>query len=209
MTETEWNSCREPDAMLEYLRTCAKLSNRKLRLFAAACCRRAWHLFPDPDALRAIEAVELRVDGDIDDEAYHQATRLSQRHPCVSTLLIDEPYFSQEVWFDTATLGMDASGGGDVAWAAELEVHCGLVREVFGNPFQPTYVHSARLKANKGRARQLAREVYDHRAFDHMGELARALEAARCFDAPLLKHLRSPGPHVRGCWALDVVLGKA
>jgi hypothetical protein len=39
--------------------------------------------------------------------------------------------------------------------------------------------------------------------------LADALEDAGCTDAELLVHLRSPGPHVRGCWGLDLVLGKA
>jgi hypothetical protein len=39
--------------------------------------------------------------------------------------------------------------------------------------------------------------------------LADALEDAGCTDAELLGHLRSPGPHVRGCWAVDLVLGKS
>jgi hypothetical protein len=38
--------------------------------------------------------------------------------------------------------------------------------------------------------------------------LADALEEAGCNDAEILTHLRSPGPHVRGCWALDLILGK-
>ena len=39
--------------------------------------------------------------------------------------------------------------------------------------------------------------------------LSDALEEVGCTDTALLSHLRSPGPHVRGCWALDLVLGKS
>jgi predicted DNA-binding WGR domain protein len=39
--------------------------------------------------------------------------------------------------------------------------------------------------------------------------LADALEEAGCTDAGLLEHLRGPGPHVRGCWAVDLLLGKS
>ena len=38
--------------------------------------------------------------------------------------------------------------------------------------------------------------------------LADALEDAGCTDADLLGHLRGPGPHVRGCWAVDLILAK-
>jgi hypothetical protein len=42
---------------------------------------------------------------------------------------------------------------------------------------------------------------------DRLAVLADALEDAGCADPDLLAHLRGPGPHVRGCWALDLVLG--
>ena len=54
----------------------------------------------------------------------------------------------------------------------------------------------------------LARSVYDDRRFDELPILADALEEAGCTDPALLEHLRRPGPHVRGCWALDLVLNK-
>jgi hypothetical protein len=56
---------------------------------------------------------------------------------------------------------------------------------------------------------KLARSIYDTRDFDRLAVLADALEDAGCTDAELLGHLRGPGPHVRGCWALDKVLGKS
>jgi hypothetical protein len=54
----------------------------------------------------------------------------------------------------------------------------------------------------------LARTIYAERTFDHLPILADALEDAGCTEADLLSHLRSPGPHVRGCWSLDLVLGR-
>ena len=55
---------------------------------------------------------------------------------------------------------------------------------------------------------KLARTIYDDRRFDLLPILADALEEAGCGDAEILAHCRGPGPHVRGCWAVDLVLGK-
>jgi hypothetical protein len=60
----------------------------------------------------------------------------------------------------------------------------------------------------------LAQAAYDHRTLPSgldrttLAVLADALEEAGCTDPDLLIHLRGPGPHVRGCWALDLLLGK-
>ena len=50
--------------------------------------------------------------------------------------------------------------------------------------------------------------IYADRSFDHLPILAAALEVAGCADAAVLAYLRGPGPHVRGCWAVDLLLGK-
>ena len=65
------------------------------------------------------------------------------------------------------------------------------------------------LSWNGGTVAGLARSVYDERRFADLPILADALEEAGCDNAELLTHLRGPGPHVRGCWALDLLLGKA
>jgi hypothetical protein len=49
---------------------------------------------------------------------------------------------------------------------------------------------------------------HDNRSFDRPPLLADALKDAACTNAELLRHLRRPGPHFRGCWALDLVLAK-
>ena len=59
-----------------------------------------------------------------------------------------------------------------------------------------------------GIVQRLAQAIHEDRAFDRLPILGDALEDAGCLDAELLSHLRSPGPHVRGCWAVDLILGK-
>jgi hypothetical protein len=56
--------------------------------------------------------------------------------------------------------------------------------------------------------RQLAQAIYDDRAFDRLPILADALEDAGCDNADILNHCRQPGEHVRGCWVVDLLLGK-
>jgi hypothetical protein len=80
-----------------------------------------------------------------------------------------------------------------------------LLRCIFGNPFRCT-AFDPRLRTETAVA--LATGIYADRAFDRLPILADALEDAGCDAVELLAHLRGPGPHVRGCWAVDLVLGK-
>jgi hypothetical protein len=80
-----------------------------------------------------------------------------------------------------------------------------LVRDIFDNPFRPVAFDPAwRSEA----AVSLATGIYADRAFDRMPILADALEEAGCDHPDVLAHCRGPGPHVRGCWVVDLVLGK-
>jgi hypothetical protein len=65
------------------------------------------------------------------------------------------------------------------------------------------------LRRQGGTVVTLAKAIYDEDAFDRLPILADALEDAGCDEAELLRHLRGPGPHVRGCFALDLVPGKS
>jgi len=83
-----------------------------------------------------------------------------------------------------------------------------LLRDIFGNPFRGASVDSHWLVWNDGTVPRLAQAIYDERAFDRLSILADALEEAGCTDADILNHCRQPGEHVRGCWVVDLLLGK-
>jgi hypothetical protein len=91
------------------------------------------------------------------------------------------------------------------ACPSEEREQCRLLRCIFGNPFRRAAIGAGWRTAT---VLALARSIYADRAFDQLPILADALEDTGCTDADLLGHLRGPGPHVRGCWALDLLLGK-
>src|SRR5207302_11255992 len=72
----------------------------------------------------------------------------------------------------------------------------------------PPAVHPAWLGWNGGTVLHLAQAIYDERSFDRLPVLADALEEAGSDNEELLSHCRGLGPHARGCWVLDVLLGK-
>jgi hypothetical protein len=85
-----------------------------------------------------------------------------------------------------------------------------LLRDILPYPFRPPVVD---LSWRTGPVASLARAAYDEREAGtghldnaRLAVLSDALEEAGCADEALLSHLRSPGPHVRGCWALDLIL---
>jgi hypothetical protein len=87
----------------------------------------------------------------------------------------------------------------------EADAQRELIRDVFGNPFQPApAVENAWLAWNHGIIDKMARVIYDERAFDRMPILADALEEAGCTDAAILGHCRR-GLHTRGCWLIDLM----
>jgi hypothetical protein len=80
-----------------------------------------------------------------------------------------------------------------------------LAHDIFGNPFRPAAFDPRwRTPDTVG----LARAIYEDRAFERMPLLADALMDAGCADEQVLGHCRGDGPHVRGCWVVDLVLGK-
>jgi hypothetical protein len=81
-----------------------------------------------------------------------------------------------------------------------------LLREIFGNPFRPVVLDPTWLAWGGGTAARLAVTAYAENAFDRLPVLADALEEAGCTALQILEHLRRPGPHVRGCWAVDHLL---
>ena len=204
MTEQDWLACTDPAGVFDHLR--GRASDRKLRLLACACVRRLWPLVYDERGRQAVAAVEQFSDGDMTAEG------LSLARQAALKALADSP----ESWPTARPLAeaVLALTDADVMKAARAGVallqltHRHFFHEVFGNPFRPVAVDPAWLAWGGGAVRRLAQGIYEERAFDDLPVLADALEEAGCDQPDLLAHLRGPGPHVRGCWAVDLLLGK-
>jgi hypothetical protein len=92
---------------------------------------------------------------------------------------------------------------------SEMMNQAALLRDMFGLlPFRPVTIDPAWLRWNWGTVPAIARRVYDERAFYDLPILADALTDAGCDNQEMIDHCRSEGPHVRGCWVLDLLLGK-
>ncbi len=80
-----------------------------------------------------------------------------------------------------------------------------MMRCIFGNPFRPVAFDPSWLTST---AVAIAQGMYESRDFSAMPILADALQDAGCDNADILDHCRGVGPHVRGCWVIDQLLGK-
>jgi hypothetical protein len=214
LTELEWHSSGDPAELLAGLP--GKPGGRKLQLFACACCRHVGDLLTGPLSRTAIEAAEHFAEGSAGhdelaaavEEAAGAAYRSSFRYAVQHLAHANSPEGAARVAF-WATHGVAMLAGNMAAWGAERAAQCRFLRCVFGNPFRPApVVDPAWLSWQGGLVATLAGSIYDLRCFVEMPLLALALEQAGCADEDLLAHLRDPGEHVKGCWCLDLLLGK-
>lgn len=83
-----------------------------------------------------------------------------------------------------------------------------LLREFVGNPFLPPTLPAGWEQWHEGLIPAMARRIDLNEDLEALPVLADALEDAGCGDAFLLAHLRHPGPHRRGCWVVDLLLGR-
>jgi hypothetical protein len=223
MTEAEWLACTDPQKMLAFLRD--KASARTLRLFAVACCRSIWPVLIDERSRRAIELSEKAADQPVSEAELDHAS--GEAEEAFEDLLSDEDdadpeanahasaasaasYASNpDLHLNNITEVLEAAAEASRAGAAqESKKQADLLRDLFGNPFRTVSLDSVRLSWNGGSIPELAQGIYDEQAFDRLPILADALEEAGCTEPEILSHCRGPGPHVRGCWALDPILGK-
>lgn len=197
MTEAEWLTCTNPQPMLDFLG--GRASDRKLRLFACACTRRASS--PRLD-WTFIEVAERLAEGVALPEEIERATSL--------TMSTNIPGYRRDaVEIAIAMLLSESASASARAWCLARywrDEHAGLVRDIFGSPFRPVTIDP---HWHTGPVTALAKAIYNERAFDRLPILADALEDAGCHDADILAHCRGPGPHVRGCWVVDLLLGKS
>jgi hypothetical protein len=196
MDEELWLTCADADQMLGYLLHSSRASERKSRLLTAASYRRLWHLFTNEPSKRAVEVSEAYADGLAGREEVDAAWDAAE----AATAGGPDPHM-------TIYLALRRED--------ELAAKCHLLRCIFGNPFRPVTVRPAWLAWNEAVVVRLARAAYGRRELPsgrlddgRLAVLADALEEAGCTDDAALAHLRGPGVHVRGCWVVDLLLGK-
>jgi hypothetical protein len=212
MTEHEWRTGADPRPMLLFLGQSA--SERKLRLFACACCRRVWETLSDATNRQGVEAAERYADGDGTLEDLRAARLLVQHSGLRETTGVYH------------TLGEGRAfgrwGPAEAVWACQLKrngdweaveteraAQAAICRDIF-HPFAQPPLDPAWLAWEGGQVVSLARAAHAQRSLPdgeldetRLAVLADALEEAGCASAGWLDHLRGPGPHVRGCWAVD------
>lgn len=216
----------------------AEPSDRKLRLYAAACCRAVWSMLPDVRSRAAVQAAEEFADAKIDHDALQTAFRAVRysvgKH---DTPRLRAQSFAQQAARSTADLSSHqaatyaAQHSADAAsWSqwgdaerdgATDEQFCrfrqaALLEQIASQTarFEEICPPATPGKSSPSRSwitpalLEMAQGIYDQRSFRLLPVLADALEEAGCPDGELVAHLRRPAEHVRGCWALDIILGK-
>jgi hypothetical protein len=222
MTEAEWLACGEAHGMIALLPPAA-WNERRGRLFAVACCRLIRAL-PDDRLHKVIDIAERFADGQASDaelswavDAAREAVEWEARHDMSSceshaaeVVAAAAAYPAEEYTAIDELLAYIAtehgsSAGLRVALECTRTALANLVGELIGNPFRRvTFPPEWRTST----ALALATQMYDSRDFGAMPILADALQDAGCASDDILDHCRGEGPHVRGCWVVDLVLGK-
>jgi hypothetical protein len=229
MTEQEWLTKINPVPMVRFLR--GKTSDRKLRLFAVACCRRSCSVLPDEWRRKMVGVAEREADGfDTKDalrlaEQQARAAIPSFSRPTEKVALAGAIGVMMPKATDAARVACNWAGQLRLVLVYEQQAHdpqprtiskkkilaewgveaVALLRCIFGNPFRPMRIEPAWTTPT---VKGLAQAMYDERAFDRLPVLADALEDAGCINGDILNHCRQPSVHVRGCCVVDLILGK-
>jgi hypothetical protein len=194
-----------------------RASDRKLRLFGCACCRRIWDWLPDAKSQAVVEVSERYADG-VASEGELMAAMLAAWDSGPQSLGVAKTsaWYAARAGMEDALNLTGAEATGAPRWPAsryprerERGFQAALFRDIFRNPFDPPpSLAQSLLDWNDGTVVRLASAIYEERAFDHLPILADALEEAGCTDPDILLHGRARSDHARGCWLLDLIIGK-
>jgi hypothetical protein len=231
MTEAEWLASADPTPMIRFVEGTA--GDRKRRLYAVACCChvRQHGLLAEPLYQEALLTAERFADGTATVRELKAARdTIEGAHPgrfepttrgyaawALRQALATRNHVAGFWASEACCNALTARARGDREW--NQEVHeamtaaatdtrrslAALVRCVHGNPFQPVTADPGWRTSS---ALALSTRMYEARDFTPMPVLADALQEAGCDAAAVLDHCRSGGPHVRGCWVVDLLLGK-
>lgn len=212
MTEAEWLACDDPEPMLKWLNGGKRRrpTLRKVQMLATACAMRTVRSAGDSWSRRALALADEIADGHVDE---------AEIRPRVDALAVIRPRVDHDNIVEWAliltarkaamvpatTARRVAKLSADLLGRGESLIQTDILRCVVGNPFRPVTINPAWQTSN---VNALAQAIYEERAFDRLPILADALEDAGCTNAEVLNHCRVEGVHVRGCWVVDLILGK-
>lgn len=221
-TEEEWMAGRDGYWMLRPCRKIIRYQPRKGRLFAVACCRRIWQLLEDQRSRDAVVVAEHFAEGLVGASELQLAeenARIAHAEAFRRKGKVGACGEWAAQYAATPDAWKAAENASNFAYVAagdpvsdpgpEKAVQADLARCIFGPlAFRPITIDPAWLSWNDNTVRRIAQRIYDERKFEDMPVLADALEESGCSNQEVLEHCRGPGPHVRGCWVLDSILGK-
>jgi hypothetical protein len=222
MTEEEWITTTDPSLLVRHFH--GKASRRKLRLLVCSCCRAVWDDEWPRRCRQVVETAERFADGLASPQDLNRARSLASgsaqsamtrvarsRRPVkvIEHVRVARLSFAADAALPDHHIdySMTVSEPRRV-FSQDPDVRAigpSLIRCVFGNPFRPVTFDPRWRTAD---AVGLAEGIYHDRAFSRLPLLADALMDAGCDDEQVIGHCRSDGPHVRGCWVVDLVLGK-
>jgi hypothetical protein len=216
VTEEEWLEYVRPLRMLNFIHP--HVSDRKLRLIACATVRQIWESLADARYRHAVKVAELFADGEttpIERQAAFNSARDAAEEFRRNSSWTTWKYGSlvaaaNTCYFRAYIAAKNCIDSRFVKDSFSLQT-ANLIREIIGNPFHPVIVDPRWLTSS---VVDLARSIYEadpRQAGGYMNLpiLADALMDAGCDSEELLNHCRSEGLHVRGCWAVDLILGKS
>jgi hypothetical protein len=219
MTEHEWLSATGVDPLLKWLQKSKRHrpTVRKMQLLANAIADRIADRFTDRLSRGLRQFMDRLADAALTADQYREewgawqrkvdASRNDHTHILCWAIYVSAPEGSR-IFGVPETCVRSVAGNvcrevGDVERANQVR----LLRDVLPNPYRPVAFDPA---WRTDTAVSLAKQMYEARDFSAMPILADALQDAGCDSADVLDHCRDPqGTHVRGCWVVDLVLGKA
>jgi hypothetical protein len=211
MTEAEWLSGEDPLAMLRFLDKGRDFGLRfLLRSFSERKLRRKLRSYA-AHAYYAVHAESARFRDEAERQTLLTGIELWVDAPGTESAEVTEflailggrPTLA--LWQTSWGLADQITVGPESTLGIRRHQAC-LLRCLVGNPFRRVRINPRWLTSTVA---SLAEGIYADRAFDRLPILADALQDAGCEDADILAHSRSGGSHVRGCWVIDLVLGKA
>lgn len=227
MNETWWLSCVDPLPMCQHVQQ--EDYGRKHLLFSCACCRKVWPLMKDERSRQSVEVCERHADGqastfELDAARLEARAAVPSKHPSKGVTVGTKPWRDVQTTRQvTLAAWLTASNSSILSVVrhcsvaeqrglAETGWQCHLLRDIFGNPFRPVSADPSWLSST---VVGLAQAIYEERQLPggqldvgRLAILADALEEVGCNQTDILDHCRSQGPHVLGCWVVDLLLGK-